>query len=219
MKKAILILISVLSLLGCNPNRPEDILNKYKPAIAQLSSGPLKCTTFHVGEGVFLTSRHCIKEFELNDYVITELGGSQFAAEIVYIDPEEDVAVIRSPHIPDVKLKILDLNQGGVHSGQEIMSMGFPAYAFGDFVFEVGYVQNIKTFDQYTYIISKNISYPGESGGPVVDVKSGYVIGITTAMIERTELLSDNISHQHNTISIILPWNKIQKAIAVALEE
>lgn len=199
-------------LVGCGAYKPEEILSKYRPSVALLRNGDSICTTFHVGDGLFITAKHCIEGESAKDLVIQDSTNKTHIAQLIYVDADDDVAVLRSDELP-VTLKIWGPLDGKIYAGKQIMTLGHPGYYLADFTFEIGYVTNIRKIDGKAFIISKNMTYPGESGGPVIMLENGKVIGLAIAMAERIQMLGTDGAHQHNTLSIILPWHKIAEAL------
>lgn len=211
----ILALIMSLILTSCASYRPEEVLQKYSSAVGLLRNGEGVCTAFHVGDGLFVTAKHCLKaDMEIN-LTLQDADRILHMANIVYIDPEHDVAIIKSYKLPTA-MTIWSESDGKMIPGKQIITMGHPGYYMTEFTFEVGYFVNMMDIEGNVYIMSKNLTYPGESGGPVLMVDNGKVIGIAIALSEKVRILDDDGLHQHNTLSIILPWDKVAAALAHA---
>lgn len=215
MHKILGILALILCLVSCATYRPDEILGKYRSAVGLLRNGDGICTTFHVGEGLFVTAKHCVETEGPTNLTIQDSENGLHVAHLIYSDPENDVAIIQSDEL-DTSMEIWTKSDGKLVPGKQLMTMGHPGYYLGDFIFEVGYLVNIKMINGKPFIISKNLAYPGESGGPVVMVENGKVVGIAIALAERTQILNKDGTHIHNTLTIILPWDKVEEAIQKA---
>jgi S1-C subfamily serine protease len=210
------ILALAFCLVSCVAYRPDDVLNKYRSAVGLLRNGDGICTTFHVGNGLFVTAKHCVETEGPADLTIQDSENGLHVAHLIYVDPENDVAIIQSDEL-DTSMEIWTKSDGKLMPGKQIMTMGHPGYYMAEFMFEVGYIVNVKMINGKPFIVSKNLAYPGQSGGPVVMVENGKVVGIAIALSERIKVLKDGL-HLHNTLTIILPWDKVEEAINKAKE-
>lgn len=215
MYKIVAFLTLMLCLVSCATYRPDDVLSKYRSAVGLLRNGDGICTTFHVGDGLFVTAKHCVETEGPTSLTIQDSESELHVARLIYVDPENDVAIMQSDELK-TRMEVWTEDDGKLLPGKQIMTMGHPGYYMTDFIFEVGYIANVRMINGKPFIISKNVAYPGESGGPVVMVENGKVIGIAIALSERIMALDKNGTHLHNTLTIILPWDKVEAAIKKA---
>jgi S1-C subfamily serine protease len=217
MYKTLGFLTIILCLVSCDTYRPDDVLNKYRSAVGLLRNGDGICTTFHAGEGLFVTAKHCVEIDGPTSLIIQDSENELHIAHLVYVDPENDIAIMQSDEL-EMSMEIWSKSDGKLMPGKQIMTMGYPGYYMAEFMFEVGYIVNVRMINGKQFIVSKNLAYPGQSGGPVVMVENGKVVGIAIALSERIRELNEDGLHLHNTLTIILPWDKVEEAINKAKE-
>lgn len=218
MFKALFSCFMLLLLANCQLGMdPETIVDYYRPAIFHLVNDKISCTSFYVGDELLVTAKHCMNDELAPNLEAEDLEGNVHKATLLYLDPNNDVAILQISEPLRIKLNLWGRYSGEIRSGQQIMTMGFPGYNSQNFTFEVGYLSGVRILDDHAFLIAKSVAYSGESGGPVVSVKNGQVVGMAIAMAERVQILGDDGLHQHNTLSIILPWNVIQHAINHAM--
>jgi V8-like Glu-specific endopeptidase len=166
------------------------------------------CTAFHVGHNLFITASHCFAPD--TSYLITDSEGEVHGVDPILIDRDRDVAVFESDGFSGPALALWNEKlYGSPHVGSTIVSMGFPGYYLQGFVFEEGTVLDYRKLNGTQMIISRGVSYPGESGGPVISLRTGQVVGLVHALAERiTEL--DEDTKVHNTLSLLVAWSEIK---------
>ena len=142
-------------------------------------------------KGDILTNLHVIHSTDR--WVITFFDGSKSDAEVVNVQPENDLAVIRAKTSPD-DLKPATLSStAGLYPGDTVVAVGFP-FGIGPSV-SSGVVAGLKReFDDPTDkdkpTLTNLIQFtaavnPGNSGGPLVN-RDGEVVGIVTAIYNPT---------------------------------
>lgn len=77
----------------------------------------------------------------------------------------------------------------------QIVGLGYPAYFWLNFTFEIAYYKGSMIEGGVQLILAKDLSYQGYSGGPVVSATNGKVIGISHVMLDRITNFEDG--HQH----------------------
>jgi serine protease DegQ len=142
-------------------------------------------------KGDILTNLHVIRSTDR--WVITFYDGSTSDAEVVNIQPENDLAVIRAKTEPDDLKPATLASTAGLNPGDTVVAVGFP-FGIGPSV-SSGVVAGLKReFDdpddhdkptltnliQFTAPVN-----PGNSGGPLVN-RDGEVVGIVTAIYNPT---------------------------------
>jgi S1-C subfamily serine protease len=142
-------------------------------------------------KGDILTNLHVIHSTDR--WVITFFDGSTSDAEVVNVQPENDLAVIRAKTSPD-DLKPATLSStAGLYPGDTVVAVGFP-FGIGPSV-SSGVVAGLKREfddpeDKTTPTLKNLIQFtaavnPGNSGGPLVN-RDGEVVGIVTAIYNPT---------------------------------
>lgn len=138
---------------------------------------------FYIGEGLFVTNHHVIKD-GVTFKIITNQNVELSVAGIVKQDKVHDLAILKSKSLPDLKpLKIGSKDM--VVKGDTIVTIGNPE-GLQNTVSD-GIVSGFRRVDNTDYIqITAPITY-GSSGGPLFDMK-GYVIGVNTAGLDAGNL-------------------------------
>lgn len=133
--------------------------------------------------GIVLTNTHVIAD--ASKIFISLYDGSQFEAEIIGVDPENDLAVLKFNPPKNVKLSTITFgNSSSLKVGQRVLAIGNP---FGlertltdGIVSALGRpIQNDKNIIIKNMIQTDTAINPGNSGGPLLDTK-GRMIGINT---------------------------------------
>lgn len=184
---------------------PEKISGDKKATALLL--GKSKCTAFLVSEkGLLLTSRHCVDVDEVVSISFTKIQNKEgkadsrfqkLKAKVIYFpeddnDPNNianDYAVLKLVNkLPDSpKVKPLEV-AGEIKNPQdytpEVIIIGYPgddmtqSYDQKNAVRNYSGYQRGKIFDKTLFQTGR--TYEGMSGGPVIDKKTGKVIGIVT---------------------------------------
>ncbi len=148
-------------------------------------------------EGHVVTNHHVIAEGDSFGVIFpseTGAGAELAGLEVVKVDAQNDLALLRAPKLANKKLG-LQINDAGVELGQRVAAMGYPFVAGSkDFTltFEPGDVSAVKRVINEREFVQTNANInPGNSGGPVVDA-CGTVVGVvvaTSAQAERVGLV------------------------------
>lgn len=145
--------------------------------------GLIEGSGFPVAPGMILTNAHVVAGSHDSQVMVPGRTGS-LAAEVVFFDPERDIAVLR---VPDLNLAPLAINNSGTRGTQGAV-IGYPdggveQVAPGAIRGELNAVGRDIYSDQ---IVSREIFVlqatviPGNSGGPFVDLQ-GQVLGVVFA--------------------------------------
>ena len=140
-------------------------------------------------DGTILTNFHVISgAFKLK---VTFFDGSQAQAQVVAVQPEKDLAVLKPQKIPDdLEPAILGSSQQ-LLPGDGVVAVGFP-FGIGPSV-SSGVVSGLNRqfrSQDGSQPLSGLIQFdaaanPGNSGGPLINM-SGEVVGIVTAILNPT---------------------------------
>ena len=142
-------------------------------------------------KGDILTNLHVIHSTDR--WVITFFDGSTSDAEVVNVQPENDLAVIRAKTSPDDLKPATLASTADLYPGDTVVAVGFP-FGIGPSVSH-GVVAGLKREfddpeDKDTPALKNLIQFtapvnPGNSGGPLVN-RDGEVVGIVTAIYNPT---------------------------------
>jgi S1-C subfamily serine protease len=152
-------------------------------------------TAFLVGKnGLLITARHCVDDLAVGETVslnfdkIKEPGFDNLQAEVVFFpeDIKDDFAVIKLIK----KLDIIGLEppsnpvEDPSSYNPKINIIGYPGIANSQSIAQ-NYVINYQLKDSTIFMVEQ--SFPGYSGGPVIDIETGDVIGILVSGITESE--------------------------------
>jgi S1-C subfamily serine protease len=130
-------------------------------------------------KGDILTNLHVIRTTDR--WVVTFWDGSKSDAQIVNIQPENDLAVIKAKTAPDDLKPATLASTGGLNPGDTVVAVGFP-FGLGPSV-SAGVISGLKR--AFVDPDRKPAANPGNSGGPLVN-RDGEVVGIVTAIFNPT---------------------------------
>jgi serine protease DegQ len=143
-------------------------------------------------KGDILTNLHVIRSTDR--WVVTFWDGSKSDAQVVNIQPENDLAVIRAKTAPDDLKPATLASTGGLNPGDTVVAVGFP-FGLGPSV-SSGVISGLKRefvdpdrkdgAPRLSNLIQFDAAAnPGNSGGPLVN-RDGEVVGIVTAIFNPT---------------------------------
>jgi S1-C subfamily serine protease len=156
----------------------EELVSRAKPAVVFLKSLTKSGTGFFISStGVIATNAHLARREEA--LLATLPNGTQLEARVVYVDPELDIALAKTPgeNFPHLPLA----EAATVRQGESVLAIGNPGDAM---LFSVtkGIVSAVGRFDAAgpgTWIQTDAPINPGNSGGPLLNAR-GEVIGINS---------------------------------------
>jgi serine protease Do len=148
-------------------------------------------------DGWLVTNRHVVGNADQVD--IRPSGGQIVSAKVIARDPKNDLALLKA----DLKSPAwLPVSQGAkeLELGNSVFTIGFPnpvmqglepKYTDGRVSSRAGMMD-----DESFYQISVPVQ-PGNSGGPLIDMDSGWAVGVITLRLDRTSdgRAADNVSY------------------------
>lgn len=207
----------MLSTVACRAPYPEthaeQLIRHARQATVRLSVPGRSCSAFHVGNDVFVTAAHCLHD--QGTVFLQALDGESYLATPVIVDMHLDLATIHSdtPFVGG-QLELWSPSDGPMKRGAELVACGFPGYYELEFIFEVGWLKDFLTRDGVKMLVSSNLGYPGHSGGPVLSLQTGHVVGVNDLMSERISNLEGSPGgpalHQHNTLALLVAATEVQ---------
>lgn len=143
-----------------------------------------------VANGTILTNMHVIAGAKR--VKVTFADGVESDANIISIQPANDLAVLRATTVPDDLQPAMMKSTAELQPGDEVIAVGFP-FGIGPSV-SAGVVSGLKRefrSPEGKRLLTNLIQFdaaanPGNSGGPLV-TKDGGVVGIVTAILNPSE--------------------------------
>jgi len=160
-------------------------VNRAAQAVVKISSlgcgGLVTGSGFPVGTGYIVTNAHVVSG--TSTHTIVTPAGAQLPGNVVYFDPERDVAVL---YVPDYRSAPLIF--GPAQRGTKGAVIGYPgggpekvsaAVVDGRIEAEGRDIYNANLVTRQIFVIQATVR-PGNSGGPLVDLE-GRVLGLVFA--------------------------------------
>ncbi|MBL9131312.1 MAG: trypsin-like peptidase domain-containing protein [Verrucomicrobiaceae bacterium] len=147
---------------------------------------------FVSADGLMMTNAHVVDDAKEVDY--RGADGVIRKAAVLKADKDADIAILKTKDASTTWLE-LDATEGKMGAG--VFTIGFPNASIQGVEpkFTDGRISSLSGIrdDKDRYQISVPIQ-PGNSGGPLVDMKSGAVVGVIVAILSR-ESGADNVSY------------------------
>jgi len=164
----------------------EDVIAQATPAVVRLKGLGKSGSGFFVTEkGVIATNAHLARG-EGSLLAILQ-GGQQLAANIIHIDPDRDIALVK---VEGDEFPYLSLGSASnVRQGETVIAIGNPGDAM-PFAVTKGIVSAVGKFSAAgpgIWIQTDATINPGNSGGPLLNAR-GQVIGINTLKLEKRNI-------------------------------
>lgn len=142
-----------------------------------------------VDDGTILTNLHVVAGSART--VVVFADGTESPADIIGIQPENDLAVIQARTLPDDLIPATMRSTGGLRMGDRVIAVGYP-FGIGPSL-TAGVISGLGR--EYVTASGQRImtnliqfdaaANPGNSGGPLV-TEDGEVVGIVTAILNNT---------------------------------
>ena len=143
-----------------------------------------------VDTGIILTNFHVIGS--AHSIIVTFFDGSESEANIISVQPEDDLAVLQATTLPDDLIPATMSSTADLALGDDVITVGFP-FDIGPSV-SAGVVSGLRReyrTPEGERVLSNLIQFdaaanPGNSGGPLVTA-DGEVVGIVTAILNPSD--------------------------------
>ncbi|MFQ5599199.1 MAG: Do family serine endopeptidase [Candidatus Krumholzibacteriia bacterium] len=167
--------------------------------------------------GTILTNNHVVDDAD--DLTVRLKDGREFEAEVIGMDANTDIAVIRidAQDLPVVKLGDSDR----LRVGEWVLAIGSPFRQALDHTVTAGIISakgrgNVGLADYEEFLQTDAAINPGNSGGPLVNLR-GEVIGINTAIATRNGgfqgvSFAIPINFARNIIDMLLAEGRVTRA-------
>jgi len=143
-----------------------------------------------IDNGTILTNLHVVAD--ARRIKVTFFDGFEADADVVSVQPENDLAVIKSAKIPDDLMSASLRSTADLNVGDEVVAVGFP-FGIGPSA-SAGIVSGLAReyrSPEGKRVLTNLIQFdaaanPGNSGGPLVTM-DGEVVGIVTAILNPSD--------------------------------
>jgi len=163
-----------------------------KPGVKQTASVVVKVSSvgcggivtgsgFPVGSGYVVTNAHVVSGTA--SHAITKPDGTTMRADVIFFDPERDVAVLYAPGFTAAGVTFGPAGRGtegaviGYPGGQSEKTV--PAVVDGSIAAQGRDIYNSNFVTRQIYVLQASV-HPGNSGGPLIDLE-GRVLGMVFA--------------------------------------
>jgi len=168
-------------------------------------------------EGYIVTNNHVVEEAA--KVIVTFYDGAQLEAEIIGVDPDSDLAVIKVDAPPESLLPAAWGDSGKVKVGQRATAIGNPFGLEGTLT--TGIVsalgRSLPALNRFRIpeIIQTDAAVnPGNSGGPLLN-SAGEVIGVISAIVPRQVGAGER---SFLGVGFAIPANLAQKVVPTLIE-
>lgn len=168
--------------------KPLSLSQSGEGVVAMVQADGSFGSAFNVGPKLWLTAFHVVEDLEEGAEVTMQYEKSKKAIEVSstvkYHSKDEnlDFSILQSDEITNdsqVHFGLGDFNN--VSLGDEVIIIGYPN---GLYSYAKSQVINLDMGDDAALFMMAGSAWPGNSGGPIVHVKTGEVIGILIAGFE-----------------------------------
>jgi serine protease Do len=173
----------------------QALLDTYIDNIIQIMTPYGTGTGFVIGD-LIITNSHVVGG--LNEVVISSKQIKRTIAQVIYDDPDYDLAFIRSDYV--VLKNPLKLSTKIVKNGDIAIAVGHP-YGLNYTATEGIVSKASRLYEDLEYIQIDAAINPGNSGGPLLN-EDGEVIGVNTFIIQNA-----------NNLGFALPYFYVQETI------
>ena len=165
-------------------------------------------------EGYIITNQHVVKDS--TKVTVTFLDGESFIGDVIGIDRDLDIAVVKVDSKNPERLQPLTIGDSSkLTVGQKITAIGNPFGLSGSMtsgiVSQIGRLLPQESGYSIPDVIQTDAAInPGNSGGPLINMK-GEVVGINTAI--------QSITGEFSGIGFAVPSNTVKKIVPVLIED
>ena len=203
MKYLISVAVSLLLFVSCNciglTKSIKSVISENTTSVVMVGFEHGHCTGFVVSKDVIMTAGHCIDDLQ-HQLKVLDSTGTEHVAIPFFDDDELDLGLL---YVLNLKLPPLPLATKEPIIGERLMVIGFPGYAQGSKMFEVGYLKGFMRTPKRNFLISDNMLFRGESGGPVFD-ETGLVVGVAVGIKPLIDVIDQTIMYQYKDLAYIV---------------
>ncbi len=159
----------------------RDLETATPVAVKQRLESKFRATGFMIdaGNNYLITNAHVANEAK-NHLIVENNNGEQFTAKVVYLNPENDIAIIKiiDPNFKKLGPLPYNFRKNDANLGEQIFVLGFPKQ---EIVYTEGYISAKNGYQMDTsfcqLVTQANV---GNSGSPVIN-KNGEIVGVISS--------------------------------------
>tara|TARA_E500000178_G_C16864979_1_gene681545 strand:- start:108 stop:1040 length:933 start_codon:yes stop_codon:yes gene_type:complete len=180
-----------------------------KAAEKKKPSGGGSGTAFFINDkGLLITNNHVVEGCKTNSKIIYK--DKEYDAKLIAKDKLLDFALLKT----DItKNKFLVLSENPPKKLQRIIAAGYPLgkSLSDDLKFTSGIISSLKGADDDSTLIQIDAALnPGNSGGPIVDDKTGELVAVAVAGMRKDRTEAINFGIKTNSLKNFLDSNQIK---------
>lgn len=159
-----------------------EILNKLSELVTKVITASGSGTSFYLKDkNIWISNYHVVSGYK--QVALENHKKDRFLADVVYVNPVADVAILKSNYTPTGDLTLT--RDKTVNTSNQVFVLGFP-YGM-PYTVTQGIVSSPKQIMNNRYYIQIDAAVnPGNSGGPVV-MTDGSLVGITTSKFKEAD--------------------------------
>jgi hypothetical protein len=204
MRKVLISLLLTLTASCCHVFQldTEDVIEIGSESAVRIKTEHGYCSGFALDNETIATAAHCVTT--PNAYI--EWKDRVILSYLYFMDVDNDIAILKSI-TPVDGLIGLQVSNGKVRRGEQLVTVGFPGWSNVQLTYEIGRV--IDSNDKV--IIATDACLPGDSGAAVLN-SYGLVVGICSRVSPRVILYggADILEHSHRDLGLIIPISALQ---------
>lgn len=156
----------------------SEAKSKYNTVVKIYVNDNFKCSGVVISDSYVATAEHCVDKFIPETYFISDENNTVFVPSRVYQKNEKVDVALLSGDFSDFKVSKTDLKDERLYSTKTFLSCGYP---FGSKKMKCNRFTKVGIY-KFNIKVKGRIVFPGNSGGPVYDVKTGMLLGVVSAM-------------------------------------
>jgi S1-C subfamily serine protease len=168
---------------------PRDVAVLYEPLVCEMRSSFARASGVLIsGDGLILTCAHVLLGADHKAVFHSGHLRGEFKLEFVFVNEAQDVAIVRAVGVVSESWALLRLQNQCV-KGEKIAAIGNPSLVDKSVSYggvSDGIVSNefVKMKDGHERLVGDITVSQGSSGGPLVSMETGEVVGIVTHIVE-----------------------------------
>ncbi|MCD8509722.1 MAG: S1C family serine protease [Bacillus sp. (in: Bacteria)] len=172
------------------PKGLSDVIDESQTRVVKIETktGSIGSGFLYNDKGDIITNAHVVAG--VKEVTVITATGERLDGTVIGISESTDVALVRVEELTEMEPMILSLDVPEI--GDDVLAIGSP-FGFENTV-TTGIISGVnRNFEippynfENVYQITAQIA-PGNSGGPLVNLKTGEVVGINSAVIEQTSI-------------------------------